>query len=105
MQERDAVGREDLAVAPSAPQAQGEVFGGVSGGKRFDGETAGEARIEGATSAEAETCFEIAEADEDEREQCLGVPFVIEEDMQMIERVLVKEVRLIEKEHRMKMVL
>ena len=48
--------------------------------------------------AERETVVELGQADEDEGQQRAAVPLVIEEDVQVVERVLVKEVRLVEEE-------
>ena len=57
-----------------------------------------EARVEGAVAAELEAIAQLGEADEDEGQERAAVPLVIEQDVQMVERVLVQEVALVEEE-------
>lgn len=48
---------------------------------------------------EGQALAELGQSDEDEREQHATVPRVVEQEVEMIERVLVEEVRLVEQEH------
>jgi hypothetical protein len=57
-----------------------------------------EAGVEGAVAAKLEAVAQLGEADEDERQERAAVPLVIEEDVQVVEGVLVKEVALVEEE-------
>ena len=98
MQEGDAISGKELALTAGAAESHGEVFAGVLGGERVDGEPAREPRVERAASAETETRLEVAETDEHEREERLGIPLVVEQDVQVIEGVLMKEVDLVEQE-------
>ena len=61
-------------------------------------EAAVEARVERAVAAQREAVVELGQADEDEREQRAAVPLVVEQDVQMVERVLVEQVGLVEEE-------
>ncbi len=58
-------------------------------------------RVERAVLAQLEPVLEVGEAHEDQRQQRAAIPFVIQEDVQVVERVLVKQVRLVEQEDRM----
>src|SRR5690606_23433814 len=98
VQEGDAISGKELALTAGAAESHGEVFAGVLGGERVDGEPAREPRVERAASAETETRLEVAETDEHEREERLGIPLVVEQDVQVIEGVLMKEVDLVEQE-------
>src|SRR5438445_4775698 len=60
-----------------------------------------DAREERAIATEAEAIVKLGKGDEDEREQRATVPLVVEQDLEMVERVLVEEVRLVEEEDRM----
>ena len=59
-----------------------------------------DARVERAIAAQREALAKLGESDEDERQQCTTVPGIVKQDMQMVERVLVQQVRLVEEEHR-----
>src|SRR5690606_8647406 len=98
VQDGDRVGREDVAAASGAGEPGAEVVCGVVGCQGIDAEAAMDARRERAIPPDAQAVVEVAEADEDEREQRLRVPLVVEQDVEMVERVLVQEVRLVEQE-------
>src|SRR5262249_59211719 len=57
------------------------------------------ARVQRAVAAEREALAEFGQADEDEREQRAAVPGVIEQDVQVVERVLMQEMALVEEKH------
>ena len=99
MEERSGVGGEELAVAAGAAEAHSEVLGGVVGCEGVELEPVVKAREERSISPEGEAISQLGQPDEDEREERAAVPFVIEEDMQVIERVLVEKVGLVEEKH------
>ena len=96
----EGVGREDLAVGAGAAEAELHILGGVVDDHGPDGEPALDSRIERAVLAQLESVLEVGEAHEDERQEGSAVPFVIQEDVQMVEGVLVKQVCLVEQEDR-----
>ena len=98
VQQGDGVGGEELAVAAGVAEAEAEVLGGVVGGEGLDLEAVMEARVERAVAAQGEAIAELGEADEDEREQRAAVPVVVEQDVEVVERVLVQEVGLVEED-------
>jgi hypothetical protein len=57
-----------------------------------------QARGERAIAAEGEAIVELGQADQDEREERLAVPFVVEQDVEVIEGILVKQMGLVEQE-------
>jgi len=57
-----------------------------------------EAGEERAVLAEREAVGELWESDEDQGQEGLGVPFVVEEDVEVVEGVLVQEVGFVEEE-------
>ncbi len=59
------------------------------------------ARVERPVAAQLEALAQLGEPDEYEREQRAAVPCVVEQDVQVVERVLVHEVGLVEEEHGM----
>src|SRR5689334_7141187 len=59
------------------------------------------ARVQRAIVTKGEPLAKLGETDEDDRQQRATVPGVIEQDVQVIERVLVEQVRLVDQEHRM----
>ena len=56
---------------------------------------AGEER---AVAPQAQTVEQLWQADEEERQKRPAVPLVVEEDVQVVQRVLVQEVGLVEEE-------
>ncbi len=74
-------------VQPARAHAHAEVLGGVVGREREDLEPVVDARVQRAVVPECEALAELGQADEDEREQRAAVPRVVEQNMQVIERV------------------
>ena len=101
VEQHDGVGGEHLAVAAGAMQAHAQVLGGVVGRERGDLEPVMDARVQRAIAAQREPLAQLGQPDEDEREQRAAVPGVVEQDVQVVERVLVQQVRLVEEEHGM----
>jgi hypothetical protein len=89
---------EEIALDASEADTDAEIVESVLGGGRVDLEPAMEAGEEGAIALQLETFIELGEADKHEREQSPGVPRVVEQDVEVIERVLVEQVRLVEDE-------
>ncbi len=102
MEEGKRVGGEDVPVAARAREPCAQVVGGVIGGERVEDDAAMKSGREEAISPDAQAVVEVAESDEDEGEQRLGVPLVVEQDVQMIERVLMEKVRLVEEKDGMR---
>lgn len=92
---------EDLARAASTLEAHAQVLGRVLGRERVDLESMVDARVQRAIATQSEPLAQLGQADEDKREQRAAVPSVVEQDVQMVEGVLVQQVRLVEEEHRM----
>ena len=57
-----------------------------------------DARVQAAVSPQRQAVAELGQADEHQREQRAAVPLVVEQDVQVVERVLVQQVRLVEQE-------
>src|ERR1700733_2536067 len=55
-------------------------------------------RVQGAVSSKSQSVVEVGESDENEREEGLRIPLVVEQDVQMVEGVLMKEVSLVDEE-------
>jgi hypothetical protein len=55
-----------------------------------------DARVQRAIAAQREPLAKLGQTEEDGRQQSAAVPGVIGEDVQMVERVLVEQVRLVE---------
>ena len=98
VQESECVGVEEVAVAAGAMEAEAEVFCGVAGKEGLDAEAGVEAGVERAVLAEGESVGELGESDEDQGQEGLGVPFVVEQDVKVVEGVLVQEVGFVEQE-------
>lgn len=62
-----------------------------SGREWVDDETAIQSGVEGAVATELQSVFESGQADEEERQERRGVPRIVEQDVQMVERVLMKQ--------------
>jgi len=65
-------------------------------------EAAVEAGVERAVAAQREPVAQLGEADEDEREECPAIPLAVEEDVEVVEGVLVEEMRFVEEEDGMR---
>jgi hypothetical protein len=63
-----------------------------------EGEAVMDAGVEGTISSEPEPVLEVRQSDEYEREEGLLIPLVVEKDVQVVERVLMKEVGLVDEE-------
>lgn len=100
MQESDGVKREQVAVAAGASEARPEVIGGVVESEGRKDEASVDAGEQTAVLAEPEAVEQIRQPDEDERQEGTGVPLVVEQDVEMVESVGVKQVSLIEEEER-----
>src|SRR5258706_2751681 len=94
----EGVGGEELLLAAGAGEAETEVLGGVGGRERLDTQAGVQARAQGALVAPGEPVLKLGEADEDEGEERLRVPLVVEQDVEVVEDVLVEEVGLGEEE-------
>ena len=57
-----------------------------------------DARVEGAVTPTAEPILKLGQADEDQGQERPAIPLVVEQDVQVVEGVLVEEVRLVEEE-------
>src|ERR1700729_1196262 len=98
VEDGECVGREDVLGGADAREASADVVGGVVGQEASEGEAVMDARGEGAISPEPEPVLEVGKSDEDQGEQRLLVPLVIEQDVQVVERVLVEQVSLVDEE-------
>ena len=98
MEEGDCVGGEDLAVGPGETHSMTDVLDGVVGGRGVDFEAMMDARVKRSIATHGESRVKLGQADEEERQQGSAIPFVIGQDVQVIEYVLVKQVSLVEKE-------
>ncbi len=101
VEQDDSVGGEYLAGTARARQSHAEVLAAVVWGQRTDLEAVVEARVERAIASERQALAELGEPDEDERQERAAVPCVVEQDVQVVERVLVQEVSFVEEKHRM----
>ena len=100
MEHGDGIGSEELSVTADAVKTHAEVLGGIVGDEGIDVQAAVETGVERAVAAQGEAIVELGETDEDERQQRPAVPLVVEEDVEVVEGVLVQEVRLVEQEDR-----
>ena len=57
-----------------------------------------DARVQRAIAAQREPLAQVGKADEHEREQRAAVPRVVEQDVQVVEGVLMEQVRLVDEE-------
>jgi hypothetical protein len=97
----DRVGGHDLAIAAGKMEAMPDVLGGVVGDKRVDAEPRVEPRVEERLclrSSRAWSSGSPTSTRDNSARQRPAIPFVVHEDMEMVEGVLVKEVRLVEEE-------
>jgi hypothetical protein len=98
--EGDGVRGEDVAIGTGAAHTMRDVVGGVRGAGLTEGDAGVDARAERAILAQGEPVLELGQAHQHDREQRSGVPLVIGQDVQVLEDVLVQEVRFIEQEDR-----
>jgi hypothetical protein len=68
------------------------------GGERSDRETVMQSRVQRAVSPEPQPLLEVGQADQDDRQQSAAIPSVVEQDVQMVERVLVQQVGLVDEQ-------
>jgi hypothetical protein len=94
----DGVGSEELAVTADASEAHAHVLGGVGWREGVDAKATMETEKERAIASHAKPIEEVGQTDEDEREERATVPLVIEQDVEVVERVLVEELSLVEQE-------
>ena len=87
MQQHDRIGAEYFALDANARQAHAQILGGVLGSQRGDLEAVMDARVQRAIAAQREPLAKLGQTDEDQREDRATIPAVVEEDVQMIERV------------------
>jgi hypothetical protein len=100
VQHRHRVGVEELALAPDTVKPDAQVLGGVFGRERLDAQPRVQPRVEAAVVTPRETVLELGQADKHERKKRPRVPLVVEQDVQVVDDVLVKQVRLVEEEDR-----
>ena len=98
VQDRDRVDGERALVRAGLGGAIGEVLGGVVEGGSSEVKARVDAALERAVLSKRESVAELWQADEDDREKRARVPAVVGEDVQMIEYVLVQQVRFIDEE-------
>ncbi len=96
----DGVGGEEVAITAGPLEAHADVLGGVLGAERVDVDAPVQARVERAVAAKLEAVAQLGQADQDQRKQGAAVPLVVEQDVQVVERVLVQEMALVEEEDR-----
>jgi hypothetical protein len=94
----EGVGSEDVFGGTDAREASANVVGSVVGEEASEGETVMDTRVKGAISSEPEPVLEVGKSDEDEGAEGLGVPLVIEKNVQVIERVLVEQMGFVDQE-------
>ena len=99
VEQGEGAAAEDLAIAASSGEAVTDVLSGVVGHGGAAAEAAVDAAPQGAIAAEVEPVPELGQAYEHEGEQGAGVPAVVGEDVQVIEGVLVQQMRLVDEEH------
>ena len=75
-----------------------QILGGVVGADGGDAQTGVEPRKQRLVCRVAEAVLEFGQADEDNREQSLRVPLVVEQDVKVAEHVLMQQVGLVQKQ-------
>jgi hypothetical protein len=98
VEDGESVYGEDVLGGADAREASADVVGGVVGEEASEGEPVMDAGVEGTISSEPEPVLEVRQSDEYEREEGLLIPLVVEKDVQVVERVLMKEVGLVDEE-------
>lgn len=96
----DCVDGERGLVCAGLGRAIGEVLGGVVEGRGAEVKPRVDAALERAILSEREAVTEFWQTDEDNGEKRARVPAVVGEDVQMVEDVLVQQVRFIDEEDR-----
>ena len=86
------------AVTADAGKAHAHIFSGVGWRERVDAKAPMETGKEGAIASHAKPIQEVGQTDEDKRQERATVPLVIEQDVEVVERVLVEELSLVEQE-------
>ena len=100
MEQSDGVLREELFRSIHTGDARADVVDGVVGNERIDRESMVHTREERSIAPKTHSVVELRQADEDKGEERPAVPRVVEQDMEVVERVLVQEVGFIDKEDR-----
>jgi hypothetical protein len=98
VEDRESVCGKDIFGGTDASEASANVVGGVVGEEASECETVMDAGVEGTIASEPEPVFQVGKSDEDEGEEGLGIPLVVEEDMEVVERVLMEQMGLIDEE-------
>ncbi len=98
MNDGEGVGGEDVFGGTDAGESSANVVGRVVGEEVSEGETVMDTRVKGTIPSEPEPVLEVGKSDEDEGKEGLGVPLVIEENVQVIERVLVEQMGFVDQE-------
>ncbi len=101
VQSREGVIGEQGALAAGGVEAETDVLCRVRHSGGGDQEAVVNAGEQGPVGPSREVGFELGEADEDERQEGLRVPLMIEQDVQVPQHVGVKQMRLVEEEDRM----
>jgi hypothetical protein len=104
VERRERVIGEDGAVAAGSVEPESNVLGRVLDGGGGEQEAMVNAGEHGAMRASGEVGLELWEADEDEGQEGLGVPLVIEEDVKVRQHVWMQQVRFVEEEDGMRLV-
>ncbi len=87
---------KELALRSSSFQAECNVLGGVARFGLAERESGLDAGPEGTILGECEPLPSFGQADEDDREQRLGIPLVVGQDVQVVEHILVEQVGLVD---------
>ena len=88
MKQGEGIFFKKVAVAAGAAKAEAEILCGVGVDERLDAQAGVEAGQKRAVFTQCETVGKLGEADENQGQQEFCVPFVIEQDVQVVEGVL-----------------
>src|SRR6185437_512341 len=94
---RNGVDREEVSLGSCEAEAIGEILAGVGKAGLVEREAVVDPRIQGAIATQGEAVSQLGQADKHERQEGAAVPVVVEQDVEMIHDVLVKEMRFVEK--------
>src|SRR6202789_2290639 len=86
MERGEGVVGEEVVFASCMAEAEADVLGGVGDRRGREQEAVMDAREQRAVCPTREVLLQLGETDEDERQESLGVPLVIEQDVEEIGR-------------------
>ncbi len=101
----DGVGGKGRGLSANALEPVGDVFAGICWNGVAELDPGMDARPEGAILAQLEAVVHFGQTDEEDAEQGQAIPFVVGQDVQMVEDILVEQVGLVEQKHRVEALL